>query len=388
MRLAYGIHGYGRGHAMRALAVLPELVRRHQVLILAGGDAYDALSGSFAVTRLPTLRYQLTRNGRISKSKSLAANLSTILDARWGGPGFTAVRDALADFQPDVVISDSEVFTSRVARRLKLPLISFDHFGLLVFCRPKVPWRDRLEHSVTTWAYRRLFPSPDRAVVCSFFDAPPRRAGVGVVGPVIRPEVRAVAPTNGDHLLVYLSQGHDDFANRIERALSELDCPVRVYGTPHRGARGNLEFKPVANLPFIEDLASCRAVFATTGNQLLGEVLHFRKPILGMPVDVLEQRLNAAQIERLAIGMTVSRTGVSADVLRSFLRRVPEFESRFPQRPVNGEAEAVRALERFAEELRIKGSGGRAHARKARLRDDGASHAGASPSNFMEATPT
>jgi len=31
--IAYGVHGYGKGHAMRASAVLPELVRRHGVLV-------------------------------------------------------------------------------------------------------------------------------------------------------------------------------------------------------------------------------------------------------------------------------------------------------------------------------------------------------------------
>ena len=36
MRIVYGIHGYGRGHATRALGVLPELRQRHEVLGLAG----------------------------------------------------------------------------------------------------------------------------------------------------------------------------------------------------------------------------------------------------------------------------------------------------------------------------------------------------------------
>ncbi|MBN1512501.1 MAG: hypothetical protein JXB13_10840, partial [Phycisphaerae bacterium] len=57
MKIAYGVHGFGRGHAMRARAVLPELFRRHEVLVLAGGDAYHALSADFAVTRIPTLKY-------------------------------------------------------------------------------------------------------------------------------------------------------------------------------------------------------------------------------------------------------------------------------------------------------------------------------------------
>jgi hypothetical protein len=37
MRILYGVFGYGRGHATRALSVLPELMERHEVTVLAGG---------------------------------------------------------------------------------------------------------------------------------------------------------------------------------------------------------------------------------------------------------------------------------------------------------------------------------------------------------------
>src|ERR1700685_3997997 len=36
MRIVYGVHGYGWGHATRALGVLPDLMRPHEVLVLAG----------------------------------------------------------------------------------------------------------------------------------------------------------------------------------------------------------------------------------------------------------------------------------------------------------------------------------------------------------------
>lgn len=43
LRIIYGVHGYGRGHAARAQAVLPELVRHYDVLVLAGDEALDAI---------------------------------------------------------------------------------------------------------------------------------------------------------------------------------------------------------------------------------------------------------------------------------------------------------------------------------------------------------
>src|SRR5262249_35844208 len=124
-----------------------------------------------------------------------------------------------------------------------------------------------------------------------------------VVGPVMREEVTRVASSRGEHLLVYFSKP-DEFTPAIEQALHEAGCPARIYVAGRcgqSGTRGALEFKPLANLPFLQDLATCRAVLGTTGNQLLGEVFYFRKPMLALPINCMEQRLNARQLERLGV---------------------------------------------------------------------------------------
>lgn len=351
MRIAYGIHGYGRGHAMRAMAVLPELTRRHEVLMLAGGDAHAALGQDHRVIRVPMLRYHYNRRRRIAPLATMKHMTPLLLDVWLRGPTLACVMDTLEDFRPDVVISDSEIYSHHAARVMRIPRITFDHFGFLVYCRPEMSRLDRIRCRLNALVYRRLFGEPERIIVSSFFDAPPIREGIRVVGPVIRPEVRRVQPSRREHLMVYLSMGRHEYTDQIEQALLQLDCPVLVYGTDWRGQQGNLQFKPIANQPFIEDLAGCRAVFATTGNQLLGEVIHFGKPILGMPIDCLEQRLNAAQIERMGIGMAVRRGEVTADLLRGFLTREEEFAGNARGEARDGAREAIEAIETFAAEL-------------------------------------
>ena len=336
---------------MRALGVLPQLAQRHELLILAGGDAYRVLTSQYPVVNIPTLKYHYNRRGKLSNYLNLKRNLPAVLDFRWQGPTQDMVAGLLAKFEPAVVMSDSEPFTLWAARRLHLPTISFDHFGLLVYCRPEMSRWDRF----LTWrdgvAYRMLYGKPDRIIVSGFFSAPPRRQGVQVVGPVIRQEVRQTSPTRGDHLLVYLNKGDQQLTPRIQSALNSLGCPVRVYGTTRQGGESNLEFKPLANLPFIEDLASCRAVFGTTGNQLLGEVIHFGKPMLGMPQACVEQRLNAVQLERMGIGMQTTPRGVTAELLREFLSREEQFVRNAQREARDGAAEALEAIDRFAAEL-------------------------------------
>ncbi|MFO8014761.1 MAG: glycosyltransferase family protein [Phycisphaerae bacterium] len=357
MRIAYGVHGYGRGHAMRAAAVLPDLSRRHEVLVLAGGDAFAALADDWPVVRIPTLRYHEKRPGKRSAYLTLKRNLPAALDLLLGGPGVAMVREALEDFRPDVLVSDSEAWTHRAARRLGVPRISFDHFGVLVYCRWPMGWMQRLVNRAEAVVYKALVARPDRSIVASFYAPPTRRDDVTVVGPVLRPVVRKVTPEAGDVLLVYFSHPRRYYRPKVEAALREAGVPVTVYGAPREGTDGNLTFRPLANRPFVEDLARCRAVFATAGNQLISEAMHFGTPILAMPEDSLEQRLNAAMVERLGAGMRTTLRRFSPEVLAAFLARTDEFRERIradasaagPSR--DGTAEAVAAIERYAEEL-------------------------------------
>ena len=355
MRIAYGVHGYGRGHAMRALAVLPELGTRHELLVLAGGEAFTALEGQFAPLRIPCLTYVYNTRGRLSVRRTARRDLPGVLDMLWRGPGLEMVTAALKDFRPDVVISDSEGYTHQAAARLAIPRISFDHFGLLVYCRPEMPALDRLRCRGQALIYHRLFGTPERVVVSAFFDAPPLRPGVAVVGPVIRDAVRCVSPSRGDYLLAYFSQGDSEFTPQAREALAGAGCPVRVYGTTRQGDEANLEFKPISREGFVQDLAGCRGVLATTGNQLIGEVLHFGKPMLGVPIDCLEQRLNARQIERMGIGMSCTRRQLNTAVVREFLSREDQFRAHLHTAQRDGRADAVAANERFAAEQAVAG---------------------------------
>lgn len=351
MKIAYGVHGYGRGHAMRALAVLPRLRERHDVLVLAGGDAYSAIAPEYTAIRIPRLSYHYNGKGRISHVRTLKRNIAGIIDSKTHGPTVEKVRHIFEDFQPDVIMSDSEPFTLHAAKLMKIPRISFDHFGLHVYCRPEMNLYDRIMLKRDGAIYKYLMGGADRYIVTAFFSAPPKRRGVCVVGPVIRDAVRQVTPTRGDYLLVYFSKGEHEFTPQVERALRESGLNARVYGVPRHGSDDNLEFKPFCNEGFINDLAGCRAVIATTGNQLIGEVIYFGKPMLGIPHRVLEQRLNAHYLERMGVGMKTTREGITPKLVQQFLQREPELAANAQREFRDGAAEACEAVETFAAEL-------------------------------------
>jgi uncharacterized protein (TIGR00661 family) len=321
------------------------------VRIFAGGDAFDQLSPNFPITRIPTMGYNYGPGGRISAVRTLRHNTWHVLELIFRGPEFQSVRDAIIDFRPDVVISDAEPWTHRVARHLRIPRIGFDHFGIMVYCKPRIPLKDRLRSRRDVLVYRWLMGRPERILVSSFYHARPRWPRVRVVGPLLRDEVLSATPVRGEHLLVYFNKGEHLFTPSIEQGLRASGLPVLVYGTPRRGREGNLDFRPLSNVPFVEHLASCRAVVSTAGNQLVGEAVHLGKPMLVMPEASVEQRLNASSLERRGFGRQVPLAEFTVDVLRRFLADEATYIENIRRSARNGRREALDTLEQFIREL-------------------------------------
>jgi uncharacterized protein (TIGR00661 family) len=350
MRIAYGVHGYGRGHATRALAVLEALAIRHDVRLFAGGDAHELLGTRFPVIRVPCLSLEY-RGGRRDTWLTLKRNLQRLTDLMRGGPGLAAVASDMREFAPDVVICDAEPWTNAAAQKLGVPRIGFDHFGVLVHCEVALPFRDWLESLVDRLAYRWLMRWPERVLVSSFFRAIPRRPSVKLVGPLLGPHVRRFRPSLGQHLLVYFNQGPSQLTPRMLDEFASLGREVRLYGLGRTGRQGPLTFRPAMREGFLEDLASCRAVVSTAGNQLMGEAMAYAKPVLVVPESTVEQRLNAREIVRMGIGESLAPCELRRDAILAFLARSEAYAARARELESDGQAQAVEWLERWVHEL-------------------------------------
>jgi len=355
MRILYGVHGYGRGHATRTLAVLPYLRRSHQLLVLAGGDAFPAFWPEYPVVRIPTLGFSYRQNPTGPRHRcnwlTFRRNISAALDLFWHGPTFDMVREIVEEFAPDVVVSDAETWTHQVAAYLGIPRISFDHIGIMAYCQAPIDPRDRLTAQFDAACYRALMGQPERILVSSFYQARPFRPDVRVVGTLPRQSLRDLVPTEKDHLLVYFNRGGDQLDDRLLKPLSDLGVPARIYGSPRRGRVGRLSFLPTSELPFLEDLSSCRAVISTAGNQLVGEALFLRKPLLVIPESCVEQRMNARAVERMGIGQRIAMGDFTLHTLRDFLNRLDNYRKRMESRFRDGLCEAQAVLDQFLAEL-------------------------------------
>ncbi len=351
MRIAYGVMGYGRGHAMRTMSVLPALMAEHDVTVLAGADAYEVLAPRFPTVRIPIIGYQYNTAGTQSLGKTISKNFSPMSDLLFGGEGMAQVEQEFRARGIQAVISDSEAWTHRVAQKLDIPRISFDHVGIIAYCKPHFPpdlWALGMRDA---WGYRALMGVPERILISSFYPAEGAYPQVKVIGPMLRDEVLAAQPTPGDYLLAYFNKGEHQYLPHIDRALRLLDAPVIVYGTKHRGVHDNLDFRAPSVDGFVRDLAGCRAVLSTAGNQLIGEAIHFGKPILALPEKAFEQRLNAHMIERMGVGQAGDLMRLTPSDIDRFLGNDSWFRSNMASHRGNGRQAAIDALRGHLAEL-------------------------------------
>jgi len=351
MRIAYGVMGYGRGHAMRTMSVLPALMKEHEITVFAGGDAYEVLAPLFPTVRIPTIGYRYNERGGHSLPKTLGENLAPMADLLLGGLGTELVQREFRERGIQLVISDSEAWTHRSAQKLGIPRISFDHVGIIAYCKPHFPpdlWLAGMRDAV---GYRSLMGIPERILISSFYPAEGQYPGVKVIGPMLRDEVHRVKSVQGDYLLAYFNKGEHQYQPHIDRALRLLDCPVVVYGTKYRGKVDNLDFRAPSTEWFVHDLAHCRAVLSTAGNVLIGEAIHFGKPILALPEDAFEQRLNAYMIERMGVGMRGDLRGLTPSDVDRFMGNHDYYGSNMKEHAGDSRADAIVTLQRYIAEL-------------------------------------
>lgn len=337
-KIFYGVSGEGRGHAARALTLVEELAQRgHEVTLFASGQGHALLAthyggdGPGSSTRarqpvtlenIPGLAFHYSRSQRLDYGKTgwhalrYLRRLPSLVEA---------LQRRIEARQPDLVITDFEPALPRAARRAGVPFISLDHQHFLVtYDLSSLPWPLRC-HAAFMGRFCDAFCRGQEHTVVSSFYFPPLRPEIAdgngpkvtQIGVLLRPQILTARPTRGTHLVAYLRRFREP---HILRQLNACGVEVRVYGLGAQAASGNLRFMATGLQRFAEDLATCRALVSTAGNQLVGEALFLGKPVLAMPEPGnREQQINAHFLAQSGAGLAVAMGHLHGDHLRRLL---------------------------------------------------------------------
>lgn len=348
----YGLAGEGRGHATRARAVVEALRLRHRVTLFTSDCALDMLAPLYEgtdvrVVSIPGLHFTYNRSGQVDLLGTVA-----------GAARFRLKVDRFADAllpelergRPDLVIADFEPILPRACRKLGVPFISFDHQHYLVVSDlSALPFGLRQQAALSAPFVRALYDWQQGTIVSSFYRPPLKAAYRDAiqVGVLLRPEVVRQRPQHGRHVLAYMRRRARP---AVMQALAACGREVFIYGLGQRPAEGRLRFLPIDERRFLEHMAGCDAVLSTAGNQLVGEALYLRKPMLVMPEERnFEQSVNAYFLEQSGGGWA-ERGTLTAGRLGAFLEATPSLRACIEPGSVCGNFEAVAAIEGFVDQ--------------------------------------
>jgi uncharacterized protein (TIGR00661 family) len=338
-RILYGVMGDSGGHVNRARIVVSEMPE-HEFLFVGSGRVRDLEGLGFPVETVPCPG-TVYRGSRVSLSATAAGALAALLTA----PRVTRrLAEVIRAFNPDLILTDYEFFTPLAARRLGRPCVSLDNQHALTLCDCSAPAEQRMSGVLTRTAIRGLYSHADRYLITFFAKAAPRDAArVRVVPPLVGREVLGLAPTVGEHALVY--QTSPQFG-RVLPLLRAMRSSARVYGLGERPDEGRIVFRPPSRAGFLRDLASARYVVCNGSHNVICEALCLGKPVLALPIGgAYEQLFNAHFLRALGYGAYAAEGAVSPGVLEAFEDRLTQCRTRIAAAgSFFGNAEVVAAL--------------------------------------------
>lgn len=319
-RIVYGISGEGSGHSSRAHAIGTYLESRgHDVRMVSYDRGLKNLRDRFDVFEIAGLHIANSDN-RVSVPRTIVENLAK--SPRMIGKARELRRELFVEFQPDAVITDFEPVTAYLAWMRGVPLITLDNQHRMRYMESPCPPGLGRDKRMTELVIRMLVPRPDVSLATTFYFDKVRNDHTFLFPPILRDDVRAIAPERGGHVHVYLSFGFDSF---VELLRGEPGERFVLYGYDRDDTEGNITYRKFSREGFLRDMASSKAIIATAGFTTLTEGLYYRKPYMTLPMKgQFEQQLNGYLLQDLGYGLNAPRP--DADSLRLFLNSLADFE--------------------------------------------------------------
>ena len=321
-KIVYGVSGEGSGHSSRASEMLPFLIGLgHEVKVVSYDRGYNNLKDSFDVYETEGLHIASVDN-KVSIVKTFTDNFMRLPE---GHKALQFIRKELfKEFRPDCVITDFEPMTAYLASYYNLPLITLDNQHRIRYMEYDCPSYLKKDQFITETVIRSMIPRPDVSLVTTFYFGGLKNDRTFLFPPILRKQVTDLEPTEGDHILVYLTSGFESFIELLPNFSREKFI---LYGYNEDREEGNIIYKKFSKDGFLEDLKTCRAVFATAGFTLMTESIFLKKPYLALPMQgQFEQELNGFFLERAGWGMNLR--DVREEAVGFFLYRLAEYRDR------------------------------------------------------------
>jgi uncharacterized protein (TIGR00661 family) len=290
MKIIFGVQTTGNGHISRSRELIRELKELgHEVQVILSGrkpampsdlndfEPYQQLRGLTFCTYRGRLQYFRT---------ALSLNFIQFYRdiATFNGSGC------------DLVITDFEPISARIARRRKLPCIGVGHQYAFVHDIPMDG-----DNPVSRFVIKNFAPV-DYPVGLHWhhFNRP-------ILPPIVPHTINGNNNRIDNKILIYLpfEELKDIMALLKQFRRSEFFIYHRLDRADNHG---NIHLRPFSRDDFLNDLSECNGVISNAGFELASEAMHLGKKILVKPLaGQMEQMSNALVIDSLNLGMAMKR---------------------------------------------------------------------------------
>lgn len=305
MNILYGVQTTGHGHFVRSSTMIKKLKER-------GHTVYTVLSGpklKEGWDLSPFEPYQFLRGLTFITEKGKVKILKTAQQL-----DFVKFFQDILSYKDidhiDLVITDYEPITARIARLNKLPSIGIGHMYSFAY---KVPIAS---FNPFTFAIMRWFAPVKYPIGLHWY-----HYNQAILPPTIPEDVQLSNATQENKILVYL--GFEDMDD-IKEFLRPLDShQFYIYSKVDQPEDdGHLHIRPFSREGFQKDLAESSGVIANAGFSLASEALHLGKKLLLKPVKgQIEQTSNALALLRLELGSVMD--SLNTEAVREWLTFPP-----------------------------------------------------------------
>lgn len=288
MKILYGIQGTGNGHISRAGAILPELCKHATVHTLISGSSNEFAGGFPTDYRVSGLGFSFGKNGGIDYRDSLAkARPAELLQD---------VQNLPVE-QYDLIISDFEPVSAWAGKLKNIPVLALSHQA--AFLSEKSP-RPVVRQFWGEILFRNYAPAN------SYFGFHFEAYDQQVFTPIIRQDVRALSPAEGEHITIYLPAYSPE---KLMPCLKQLERPVHLFTKHqnHHSTEKNVQVIPVDGELYLSSLESCKAVVCGAGFESPSEALYLGKRLICIPMSgQYEQQCNAAALRMKGVSVLSS----------------------------------------------------------------------------------
>ncbi len=310
MNILYGIQATGNGHISRSREIVRNLkaLGHHVQVILSGRDPsllWD-MEAFHPYMTLKGLTFS-TYRGRIQYFRT-AVNLNLL----------KYIKDILSFdvSEHDLVITDFEPVTARIARWRNIPSIGVGHQYAFLYGIPMAGG-----NPLARFILKNFAPADyPLGLHWHHFNQP--------ILPPIVPRIRDDASTlYEDKILVYLPFEEITDILSLLRPIGSHHFHIYHKAVSKPDVENHLHFRPYSRKGFLQDLKECDGVITNAGFELVSEALYLGKKVLVKPLArQMEQVSNAMAVRILELGTVMEE--LDRDTVLRFLTgpRIPPIE--------------------------------------------------------------